>query len=1087
MNWLEKQIHMFLYIQKQFGGLHESRVDLKSLLEKRLDHWTARYQSDIKPTLKSQDRRKLRSLLESKETTKEDYFKYLLHAQLLARFTPCTTYSLSWNPDFIPSGLKEPKKKPDVNLNNLDLADIPVNQQMVIVDQVNQTVDYAKFIQAWNYDFLPPIRPVNRPKNPLGNKEQWQKALFIDELSKIHINNLSLQISNIKILDEEVKLGIVVMDLLINSQIYNQNTLYQLLKQLLKYDFYQYQFEQLFFYCDVDGFNAPNRIFISPHTETLIYRFFPTQWFEETLANSINPKKGENKTLHKIIMSSLKAYLQELRIPVHLMPTSVFGWCRLAELGGYQYLAPIFIQSQSGHRLTHSLPSSRLHTIFNLPNPNHIVEKTITPTSNARNTYNKDYGLQQLNACLDQKSRKSDATQLIIEIEQSLNTLIPSLSPNTRLLALWSKNMLRLNHHNRFEISPIKIKSKISSIGRHILNVFNNQSIVKMDAVQRANSYQSVIEQAISERNKNTIAHTLRGFNQWLEGSYISQTEEPESFTKLANKSEVFGNPSLTDMTVNANLITHDEYHIVFVQLKDLFESTNNLDDQNHCLMMLVMLILGFRCGLRSSEVFYLKWKDWIVCEQSPILIVRESYDRELKTINAKRQFTVNQFLTETEIGLIQTLHNQVANRLEKLKGNDKKEALDKAQLFCGKRSLTKTVTIASVKTPLMQKLVSATKCPSLTFHHLRHSFASWHFLSATIAELDLEINEIFKGLPKTEQWLMQAQERKLSQLPTQEKSKKYLFWIAQKMGHLDFATTFQHYIHTADVCMLLIQNKQCQKFTTRYWSDLSGASNSYLHRKKQDKVTYASKYKLPEALKNTLKESRNLLKCWTFDHKLEAENSNQTQFQDAGWHQKMQIYQNYRNTEEHSTLSTDQKRALTYFKKRPHIRLRALNTREQLELQDYVKLIEEQLGISLEQDFNTVKTLRTHTNIIVNGISPESASKDTLKTQRDYHWRGTNVKHVKKLVQMLNITDQPYRLILQLKKELSRGDKTKNKDNVRYWAKSLGVAQTKIEIQASYPATIGEHGAIEVRPLNAKGKRNHVFFYFWVSVATTL
>lgn len=976
--------------------------------------------------------------------------------------------------------LQEPSLQTNIHdLINLLPKAFRKNELLInIIHIINRVIDYGNHERIWEYPLVNNLYEVPKKKNPIGTQAEWQTSLYAMELYRQHSQFVQSIPSNAMVQDE--CLGMLLVDLMFESFVINKNRLIMLLKSLSEKDHYHYQNGRLFFYVPADDFNEPTRVFISPQTETLIYQYAPCEYIQQLSEAKVHThtfnthntvedgfyRKSKDKLFHSALMKALKRYIKTLELPWHLMPTSIFGWCRFAEKGLYEKLPPILINYYSGTMQAYSLGTKSQEKLFACtPHDNTIqydqkVERTSEPS---RNT---SYGLRQVRILFNHKSRKQNPHKLLAKIQEGSNQLT-TLPINTDLIKQWGLSQLFLSDKKHFAVSPIKILSRIDSIARHIIGIFENDSLLEINAEQRAELFLDVIDKAVSSRNRNTIQSNLRSFNVWLEKTY--------NIAKIIDKSEIFGDPKLTDKTVNSNLITFDEYEWVRGHLNSLIAESEGID-QERFEMMYLMLILGFRCGLRSMEVFKLKLSDYIPCETSPQLIIRESYDRELKTKNAKRTFDLIALLDPEELQVVRKRFALVNERLQSLP--KKQQKAENTYLFSGHDRLTRTVAIQSIKTPLMGMLHHACKDDRLTFHHLRHSFASWHFLSFCIAELDLDIKNYFKAFSATQKWLLQAKQRKNQLLPTSMKSRKGLFWITIKMGHESFKTTFEHYIHTADIVSLLMQDRFAKSYTAEFWSKLSGANPNYLAKQKDNREVYASKYAAPKYFKEVYKAQLLSFENYSFNHDIELPRPAKYTHLNETWHSKMLEYQAIKTVETEKLLNSDQRKVARLFKNHPKFRLRSLQKTELALFNQLSEQITETFSIDLNDKQTFTKDFKSLLRTFGRCLVPESANTTTLKPQRSYRLLTTSPKQARILTSGLEALKIPYQLHLQMNKEQTKADIEKNKDALKIWSGHLKQKQNTFILHKSYLKATGTHARLEIRPIKQNGKKLHPWFY---------
>ncbi|MDR3739873.1 MAG: hypothetical protein P4L40_12745, partial [Terracidiphilus sp.] len=187
--------------------------------------------------------------------------------------------------------------------------------------------------------------------------------------------------------------------------------------------------------------------------------------------------------------------------------------------------------------------------------------------------------------------------------------------------------------------------------------------------------------------------------------------------------------------TVDANLITFEEYHEVLAWLDRNWPS--NLDPALQP-MARIMVILGFRCGLRRNEALAINW--FAVCSggPKPELLIQPYSGHRLKSSSAKRRLPLSLLMDGEELKEILAL----ALKRESASSG----SITEDQMFAG-------VTARRLLPVIHKAMRAVTKDPSIKYHHLRHSFATWTFMRFMIGESG-SIPEQLQHLPKTRAWL---------------------------------------------------------------------------------------------------------------------------------------------------------------------------------------------------------------------------------------------------------------------------------------------------------------------------------------------
>lgn len=203
--------------------------------------------------------------------------------------------------------------------------------------------------------------------------------------------------------------------------------------------------------------------------------------------------------------------------------------------------------------------------------------------------------------------------------------------------------------------------------------------------------------------------------------------------------------------------------------------------------LALVLVILGFRCGLRREEARKVKIDD-VLLGGIPELLIRCLEDRTLKSDNALRGALLDIFLEPEELELIR----------QWWVGRTGKKCQPGEFLFGGEAEDLKVVpaTIFDTINEIMRRV---TGDPNIVFHHLRDSFATWGFLRLMYS--------VVRPLPcllfapsETTAWLENGKTFRPERLYRHNRpTRKHAYLLARLMGHGSPATTLGSYIHCLD------------------------------------------------------------------------------------------------------------------------------------------------------------------------------------------------------------------------------------------------------------------------------------------------
>lgn len=966
----------------------------------------------------------------------------------------------------------------------LGSSKISIENLITIIQSLNTLIDYGNIHGFWSFNLILKVERLPKIVNPIGTDDDWQKAILAQHLSSWFctyefLNTKSFTQASNDTQVNQVKIGALTLSLMIESHMLNPRTLSLTLLEMIQHNRLNFFQDQLFVQVYTDSYNPLKKVFISRKTELLFYRLHINSKY---LRLPFKPN-----LLFPFIYQGIAAFLKLNQIPLHRLPKTLINWCRLFQKSAYLKIPPILININSGQLNTHSLNACGSYRVFMAHYETESSSTSFsTTTTQASTTRNTSESLRMIQAIFKVKVGKRSAKTAFDEIQAQTNQLMPMLSPNYQLILEWALSLLQVNKQNRFTVSPLEILNKIYSFARLLVGCAETLEIKQLSTDERGQLYQQVFSLAVSDRNRNTLQYILRRFNSWLEQTY--------HLPAIQDKEGTFGNPKMTDMTVNANLIHFDEYSAI---KSYLIQQTTESPDNRLYPLMLIALILGFRCGLRSKEVFFLKIADFIDCRHSPQLVIRESEERSLKTQNAKRTFVLNQFLEQDEIEILTSWYQQTYQQIKQLQPKKKatSKELESPDLFREGFLLYLTIPslvpiqISKIKTPLIKIVQHFCQDQSLKFHHLRHSFASWHFLSMVISEFDLEIGKHFDHLPKTKQWLSLAHKRKLRQLPTQLKSKKYGFWLQDKIGHGSFSTTLEHYIHTCDIAMMLYLQKEAP-ISIQELNKLSGISISTL-KKHSERLTYTcSRLVKPHKNIHTLKRSsQSLLECWQTPKKMPFFPEDAVR----SWNMfnLMEIYHQL-SEQSHKTLSYQSEHfskdeiitLQKIFMENPKFRVRRPFATEWAELNRILNLFQTHYKIQ-NMPTNYSPNLLAILNAFSNRLYPLHKGLHSLAPNKGYHLVISDKTSARIIISHLKTLELPFAIKFR---HTNKWGQSKIKQGIRYWKRTLELERTfKFSTQVDSEKSLGKNGRIELIVMKQdtsdqkSSRKSHAYYYAMV------
>jgi integrase len=236
-------------------------------------------------------------------------------------------------------------------------------------------------------------------------------------------------------------------------------------------------------------------------------------------------------------------------------------------------------------------------------------------------------------------------------------------------------------------------------------------------------------------------------------------------------------------LKVDANMITIDEYK----RALDWLSGPYGFSDPHLRITSRIILILGYRCGLRRAEVAYLRVCDF---DSAFHLHVRPWLMRKLKTSNARRDLPLRVLLPTEELKEVLEFVTSVRNRA----GSNRGEVL----LLSAESDPRAPINFKQLIAHVHRAIRTATGDESLHYHHLRHSFANIILLKLWPA-LHPVGRQVFRNHPEMLAWFDEPESFRRQLFGTPATTGSDLQAIAILMGHGRAATTLEHYIHVLD------------------------------------------------------------------------------------------------------------------------------------------------------------------------------------------------------------------------------------------------------------------------------------------------
>jgi len=568
----------------------------------------------------------------------------------------------------------------------------------------------------------------------------------------------------------------------------------------------------------------------SKHSEPIGLRWFPDPLTRLLLAGGcklgIPPFPTSKAGKRRPPMALIKAYARVAGYDDRL-PGTFTTLKEMVATKLHLYLPPFMVHYLTGGYASTSLPETVWKRVIDPPDtwavklPEHKRRETCPYPGEAKNgeveKEDDDSALWPLALRkLAIQIRNTDRKTFSRWVENEGRTLLPAV----RLLAQWVDEWLYRGRHGRKPLAKRTVYSMVNSIGGRLVGQLGKESMLGKEAAFYLELYQIALEDSASIGVRRRVAHALRSFHDFLEKKHDAPKIEDSGLFRVSGK--VGGN-------VDANLLCLDTFFMALKWIRDESGQEKDVTDAMRCIAS-----LGFFAGLRRSEAIGLAVDDLEVCKAADgsivhvDLLVRPNAIRRLKTRSSQRVLPVSQLMPEVELNRLVQWHEcrvRVASNKMEEAGSDPLFYIPSLQ-----RPLRDTDPLLEDITEALQR---AAHDPSLRFHHLRHSFATWQLYKHQLAERPCSngderwpawfLNTIHQK--RREEVVGKEHEAVLGSSPTNRRS---LLQVSQLLGHSSADITLSSYVHLLDLMVATELRRMAPVISTRTIKTLSGYSDSY-------------------------------------------------------------------------------------------------------------------------------------------------------------------------------------------------------------------------------------------------------------------
>lgn len=440
--------------------------------------------------------------------------------------------------------------------------------------------------------------------------------------------------------------------------------------------------------------------------------------------------------------------------------------------------------------------------------PNHVTSSEEASGDDEEERGNEPDWLEELREHLRSPGLQGEKTLALHRIERCLRK--PEIPAELKIFAGFAKELLAAHTRPGHRITLKTLRTRVISVATRLptLVSLGVSATFNRDTLQGA--YQQILEDSASENQRQKLVVCLRAFHRYLVNTryVVEEIDEGEAFGS-ANE----------DLTVDSNLILEDEYLQTAACLKESPLTDGKQADERLRTIARLLLVLGFRCGLRRMEA--LKLQRWDFLERDPAeLLIRPWEERKLKTPNAVRKIPLYALLSPGEL---QDLRRWKTMREKECEGAKNPSPY----LFTLSVSPYSAVPEYLVFPLIHDTLRSVTKDSDLHFHHLRHAFCST-LLYALLRPPKTQSPDWLERWDG--QFLVSPRFRK-KLYEIDSPTRRHLFGICRLLGHSSPSMSIPNYGHTCDQLLALWRDSQLQaickegrfRFEPNFWVCATG------------------------------------------------------------------------------------------------------------------------------------------------------------------------------------------------------------------------------------------------------------------------
>lgn len=368
--------------------------------------------------------------------------------------------------------------------------------------------------------------------------------------------------------------------------------------------------------------------------------------------------------------------------------------------------------------------------------------------------------------------------------------------PVTYYLVEWAKWRLRPTTGEK-GIRPVSVLRYFRPLVNSLIYEAESEDLLSLDVEEFETLYELTTARVAGMVERARVWTTLRSFHDFMFFCGVPDID----FRELDGYTSEQGQGS-----VSANLVTEAE----FGRFKSVFFQNNQSLNSLHQHRVFFAGMLGFRTGLRRREVQMLQIRDYHPGHE-PFLLIRPSKFATLKSHSSIRRIPLKALLPPDEFLAFVSYMDLRRDTLEKLSDF----------IFAENHTPDTPPLQSKLIDPVTDtfQIICGKGRSNFCFHHLRHSFSNWLFLTLLASdqpELLAERPQYIDSALLQDNQIQTIRDSLFPRLAGTPASpdRRHLYQVAALMGHLSPITTLRSYIHLLDwVAMRSLDMALANKF----------------------------------------------------------------------------------------------------------------------------------------------------------------------------------------------------------------------------------------------------------------------------------